>query len=105
MPEQIYTEGKIISNSWGYEQTNIDFYKIIKRKGEFVTLQPLKSIEKSNGALTMTGTCIPGEPDPKGKTIRRKVHYRDGRESGLAIQSHGWASLWGGEPEHFSSYG
>jgi len=103
--EQEYTEGKIISHSWGYEQTNIDFFKIIKRSGSFVTLQPLESIEKSDGPLTMTGSCTPGEPMPGGKIIRRKVHTRDGKESGVAIKSYGWASLWDGQPEHFSSYG
>jgi len=103
--EQIYTAGKIISNHWGYDQTNIDFYKITKRKGNFVTLEPLKSIEKSDGALTMTGTTIPGAPKPAGKIIRRKVHTRDGKESGIAVESYGWASLWDGQPEHYSSYG
>ena len=104
MKEQTYTAGEIIYNSWGYDQTNIDFYKIIKRKGDFATLQPLEAIEESDGGLTMTGTTIPGNPIPNGKTIRRKVHTRDGQESGIAIQSYGWASLWDGQPKHYSSY-
>lgn len=106
MIEQIYTPDKIITHMWGYEQTNIDFFKIIKRSGDFVTLQPLKSIETSSGALTMTGTAMPGEVDTSGKIIRRKIHTRDGKESGLSIEkSYGWAQLWDGMPEHFTSYG
>lgn len=102
--EQTYTEGKIIVNTWGYEQTNKDFYRITKRAGDYVTLQPLQAIEKSDGPLTMTGTSLPGDPDPKGKTIRRKVHTRDNKESGIAIERYGWASLWEGRPEHTTSY-
>jgi hypothetical protein len=55
MIEQTYVPEKIVSYVWGYEQTNVDWFKIIKRKNEYVTLQPLKSIEKSDGNLTMTG--------------------------------------------------
>jgi hypothetical protein len=104
MIEQIYTEGKIITNMWGYEQTNIDFYKITKRVGDFVTLQPLKAKQVAYDGKAMTGSCLPGETDGKGKIIRRKVHTRDGKESGLAIERYGWASLWDGMPEHFTSY-
>ena len=102
MTEQLYTEGKIITNMWGYEQTNIDFYKIIKRKGDFATLQPIKQTITNQG--DMRGEVMPLD-EPDGKTIRRKVHCRDGKESGIAIERYGWASLWDGEPEHFTSYG
>ena len=103
MIEQTYIEGKIITNMWGYEQTNIDFYKIIKRKGDYATLQPLKS--KILRDVDMRGECIPDAPDATLKIIRRKVHCRDGKESGIAIEKYGWASLWDGQPEHFTSYG
>lgn len=104
MIEQIYTEGKIVTHTWGYEQTNIDFLKIIKRKNDFVTLQPLESIEQYD-SQNMRGTCTPGQPKTNEKPFRRKVHTRDDKESGIAIESYGWASLWDGMPEHFTSYG
>jgi hypothetical protein len=53
----------------------------------------------------MRGEVIPSdEPDTSEPIIRRKVHVRDGKESGIAIKSYGWASLWDGQPEHFTSY-
>ena len=51
------------------------------------------------------GEVIPSdELDTNEPIIRRKVHTRDGKESGIAIKSYGWASLWDGQPEHFTSY-
>jgi hypothetical protein len=103
MIEQTYIEGKIVTYMWGYEQTNIDFFKIIKRKGDFATLQPLKS--KILRDEDMRGEVIPSdEIDTDEPIIRRKVHVRDGKESGIAVKSYGWASLWEGQPEHFTSY-
>ncbi len=99
-----YVAGKIISNSWGYDQTNIDFYMILKRSGNFVTIQRMSQVDDHDHAR-MTGSTVPKAINPKAKSFRRKVHCnREGREIGLAVHSYGWASLWDGQPEHYSSY-
>lgn len=36
-----YRTGDILYESWGYDQTNIDFYKVIEVKDKSVTLQPI----------------------------------------------------------------
>lgn len=103
--EQIYTEGKIVEYSWGYEQTNIDYYLIVKRSKHFAWLQPIGEKNRINTG-DMNGTC---EPDATNKLnepiIRRKVKTRDGQEIGFSINDYGWASLWDGEPSQWSSYG
>lgn len=104
MAEQIYTEGKIVEYSWGYDQTNIDYFLITKRTGQFVTLQPIgKQMVKETGF--MSGTC---EPDPAKKldkpAIRRKVKVSRDKEIGMAINSYGWCDLWEGKPSHWSNY-
>lgn len=33
--------GDILSSSWGYEQTNVDFYQVKEVKGKFVTVQKI----------------------------------------------------------------
>ena len=99
-----YTAGKIISDSWGYDQTNIDFYQIVKRSGSFVTLQAMSETREHNH-MTMTGTTVPQAVKPNARQFRRKVHHnREGQEIGIAINSYGWAKLWDGQPEHFSTY-
>ncbi len=104
--EQIYVPGVIITFSWGYEQTNIDFFKIIERKGDFVTLVPMTSVQVPRPMDPWaTGHVIPGVVKDGEKPFRRKVHKgRDGREIGIAIRSYGWASKWDGEPENYTAY-
>ncbi|GIL15278.1 MAG: hypothetical protein BroJett039_04510 [Chloroflexota bacterium] len=106
MPKKIYVPGAIVEAVYGYEQTNIDYYVITKRSGQFVTLQAIgkKNIKELPDALR--GTC---EPDPDNvldeKPIRRKVHVNArGEESGIAIKSYGWASLWDGRPSVWTEY-
>lgn len=104
--EIIYTEGKIVEHSWGYDQTNIDYFIITKRAGQFVTLQ---AIGKKNVTETgfMAGRC---EPDPEKildkKQIRRKVHRnrRTGEEIGISVNGCGWANLWEGKPSQWNNY-
>jgi hypothetical protein len=100
-----YEVGDIVTFMWGYEQTNIDFFKIIKRLNDFVTLQPLKPTWNYDDK-SMTGTTMPtDEPDLSEKVIRRKVRVSNGKEIGIAIKSYGWAQHWDGQPQHYSSYG
>jgi hypothetical protein len=115
-----YQPGAIISSSWGWEQTNIDFYRIEKRSKNFITLIPLKQTRESTGCDQ--GKAMPtGTPkdyakdhdvawpekdfDNPSPTFRRKLQYTraDGNPSGCTI-SHGWASLWIGQPEEYTSY-
>lgn len=114
-PVDGYHVGAILDSSWGYEQTNSDFYRIERRKNDTVWLLPLRSI--SRHVTDMTGTCIPGEPKQPGdfepasqgcrwdgKLIRRTLkRYKEGRIAGLSIK-HGWASLWEGTPQGWTGY-
>lgn len=94
--------GAILSSSWGYEQTNIDWYEVIKRKGDWVW------VEKIGGHATETGWCrgttLPNPEHRTGKILRRRVNAHNGKESGVRITSYAHASLWDGKPEHWSSY-
>ncbi len=110
-----YQPGAIVSDSWGYEQTNIDFYRIVKRKGDWVTLQPLETVEVPDDArgrtTAMTGTVTPGS-DKDTRTLRRRLcfgteEWQKGQPIGFAISRYsggGWARIWDGEPEHVSHY-
>lgn len=104
MTEQIYTPGKIVVFSWGYDQTNIDYYLITQRKGDFATLQPIGE-KTSYNEKHMIGESVPDESKKTGKPFRRKVHTSRGEEIGIAIKSFGWASLWDGRPKRYSTYG
>ncbi len=118
MRESSYQVGDILSYSWGYDQTNIDFFVVVKRtesaKGVvFLTLQEVAA-SVSDEVGFMTYKTVPardgdGNVIPKpGKPIRRKLHVdtRGGgrREIGVAINSYGWCSTWSGNPVTMSTY-
>lgn len=103
-----YEVGAILEHSWGYDQTNIDFFVIVKRtdspKGvTFLTLQEMTTADKNETGF-MTGDCQPGVIVENAKPFRRKLHSYDGEERGVAIESYGWCSLWDGKPARWSSY-
>lgn len=95
--------GDIMYASWGYEQTNIDWFKVVKRSGDMLTLQPLDEIAQYN-ERAMTSITMPGEPT-NGNTIRRKVAQHNGKDIGCKFQNtYGWISRWDGKPQHASHY-
>lgn len=105
--KHVYVPGKIVEFAWGYDQTNIDYFVITKRTGQFVSLQAIAQkntdLDSPNG---LTGHCVP-LPDvflTDKKPFRRKVHVWQGKEQGVAIKSYGWASLWDGKPSAWTGY-
>lgn len=101
--EPVLKPGDVLVASWGYEQTNIDYYLVTKRTAKSVKLQP---IGKKNVALTghMTGTC---EPDPDSfldaPEITRRVRAHSGSEW-VTVNDYTSATLWSGQPNSWSSY-
>lgn len=59
-----YVVGDIYYDSWGYDQTNVDFYQIIEVKNKSVVLQEIgcKTVKGSEGMM-----CCNVEPDPTNK--------------------------------------
>src|SRR5262245_18240267 len=97
-----YQVGAILEDQWGYEQTNIDYYRITKRSGWWVTLEPIGKLE-TDGQHWPTGTCVPDPSKVTGKPFRRKLRFYDGRIGGLQID-HGWCTAWDGRPSHWTAY-
>jgi hypothetical protein len=101
--EQLYIAGKVVENSWGYDQTNIDYYMITKRNGQWVWLVPMTYATCEDTGF-LQGKCTPGQVKAGIKPFRRKVHVWQGQEQGIAIKSYGWCSLWDGKPSHWTAY-
>lgn len=106
-----YQPGDVLEYSWGWEQTNIDFFLVTKRttspKGTvMLTLVELDQVRTYDGS--MVGHCTPAGVKAGAKPFRRKLYIdtRDGghRESGCAIRSYGWASSWDGKPAAWTGY-
>lgn len=104
-----YEVGAILEHSWGYDQTNIDYFAVLKRsetpKGDvWLTLVPMTNAGTVETGF-MSGETTPGTVDGSAKAFRRKLHVWNGEERGVSIhKSYGWCSLWDGKPSRCSWY-
>jgi len=91
----------ILSCSWGYEQTNVDFYIVLAATPKTITLQEIGSTEKATGS--MTAKVMPDKTKRKGKPFRRTVITKWGGEF-VKIKSYSRATKWSDETLFTSSY-
>lgn len=98
-----YSIGSIVYESWGYEQTNIDFYVIVKKSAKFVTILPMTKISSAMDN-NMSTQEQPGEIKANAKPIRRKMSYMNEiEETGFSV-GHGWATPYNGKPKTATHY-
>lgn len=64
-------QGDILVSSWGYEQTNVDFYEVVKVTAKTVTLVPIERKVQLKGFMRYEAMPIPGSG--KGKAFRRRI--------------------------------
>lgn len=66
--------GQVLYNSWGYEQTNIDFYQVVEIKAKSIKIRPIYSsyVEGSEGF--MCANVKPAINQFKGEAILKKVN-------------------------------
>lgn len=93
--------GTILRCSWGYDQTNVDFYRVEALVGtSMVELVELPYIEVGEGAGSgWAGRCVP-DIDAAGKKLGR-FQVRNGS---VRISSCQWANVWDGRPCYWSKY-
>lgn len=64
--------GDIFTASWGYDQTNIDYYQCTKVIGQMIEIREIRQSREGNGY--MTGTCVPVPNAFIGEPMRKKVN-------------------------------
>jgi len=98
--KQPFKVGDILVSTWGYEQTNVDFYKVLSVNNLTVTFQELQSQQKSDG--DMQGTAVPTQ---KLIGAVRKGQMRNrGNATYIKLNSYSFAHLWDGKPERYTAY-
>lgn len=97
-------KGAIMYSSWGYEQTNIDYYVVVRRTKSTAWYVPVTRNREATSMMTakeMPGATIQWE---KG-IIRRKIYSYGGKEQGVnGPESFMSLSLWEGRALASSSY-
>lgn len=97
--------GDIFETSWGYDQTNVNFYEVVGLTGASVKIRPIeKRIVQGNGPGGNQVVPVPGAYHDRdvlighGKaevTKRIQTGYRGA--PGFSLE-HSWASKWDGQP-------
>lgn len=90
----------ILVSRWGYEQTNVDFYKVLKVTKSMATIQELDIIELNDE--NMAGWIMPLDRI-KGKPFRRKIHNVNNDEF-IYIDNYSRARKWKQKKEKYTSY-
>jgi hypothetical protein len=69
--------GDVLMASWGHEQTNVDYYQVLRLVGNrSVEIQAIKC-EVGFGSHDMTGTCTPALNEFEGKAMVCRVVQGD----------------------------
>ena len=109
MTEHNYSIGDILYSSWGYDQTNIDFYEVVGITAKSVKIRrlhtmnpPLRTSVEVN-SFTERVEPVPGDfaSEPMTKRVRPG---NDGRGS-VKISSYAYAYYWDGSPKYQTAWG
>lgn len=85
----------ILCSSWGRTQTNVDFYIVVDRKGDVVTLQKLGKDEVFDDETKKdSGTCTPKIDKFVDEPFTKKLN----KYGSLAISGVSYCELWNGDP-------
>jgi len=91
--------GDVLNTSWGYEQTNVEFYEVVAVSGVMVTLRQIAASTAETGF--MRGETIPYPGEFIGEPIRRRASA----SNWVKIHRSASASPWNGKPKYVSWYG
>ena len=100
--------GDILTDSWGYEQTNVEFYMVTK----IVSACKVEIVElghtQTDATSAMSGYVVPDRDRRIGEPIVKMVSQDsyEKRTGGWHVKIDSCISLtaWGGEPEFQSSW-
>lgn len=53
--------GAIFCHSWGYDQTNVDYYQVVKRSGTRVYLRPIAASSVAGSEGFMSDSVVPAK--------------------------------------------
>lgn len=91
--------GDILASSWGYDQTNVDFYKVKKVTAASVVIVQICTRETDEGFMTGKATPVDVE---QGAPMTKRVNQIGGYRYGVRIASYAAAYLWDGKPKYCS---
>lgn len=94
-------QGDYLVSTWGYDQTNVDFYYVTKvSKGSAYIIPASQKVVEFGD---MQGKVVPKEPNFNENPVRRKIKKYSGGEY-ISLNTFSIARKWEGNPVFYSSY-
>jgi hypothetical protein len=99
--------GDILHHSWGYEQTNCEFYQVTGTTPGTITIREIAQktepgSEISHG-MAENRLPVPGNFLDKSEPITKRVQFSESGPGSVPMK-HGCCSLWDGRPKYCSWY-
>lgn len=95
--------GDIFYTSWGYEQTNVEFYQVVRATAKTVWLAEIEQDKEPFGF--MSEWVLPKPDCFKGEVFRRRLASWAGENSaGVRIHDCANGHLWDGKAQMASHY-
>jgi len=91
----------IFYSSWGYDQTNIDFYQVIEVLPNSVKVVSIGEDRTYTGP--MQGNCVPNLSAKGTKVITKRLNFYNNKPS-FKIASYASAYPWNGQPMNFTEW-
>jgi len=99
--------GDILVSSWGWEQTNVDFYKVVKSVGkctvEVVRVASEEAYDETFNSLAMQGKKRPVVNTALSQPQRLRVDMSNGTAA-ITVGHRQFARPWNGKPMFYSTY-
>jgi len=87
--------GDVFRSSWGYDQTNIDYYQVLSVNNKTATFCKIAQLSESDGFLQ--GNCVPATNQFIGKPFKKLIQ-KSSTESSAFIKIASYANAYKIEP-------
>jgi len=91
----------IFYTSWGYDQTNIDFYMVVEVLKSSVKVVSIGEDRTYTG--NMQGTCVPNLNHRCEKILTKRINVINNKPS-FKVASYAHAYPWNGQPMNFTEW-
>lgn len=87
--------GDVFRSSWGYDQTNVDYYQVLSVSNKTATFCKIAQLSESDGFLQ--GNCVPAPNQFIGKPFKKLIQ-KSSKESSAYIKIYSFANAYKIEP-------
>lgn len=89
--------------SWGYDQTNIDFYEIVEKKNKSVVIRGITKLRRDGEHMTYD--YVTPHPPRAGGEYTTEPMLKVPQDGHITISSFQWAYLWDGRDRTETAFG